>query len=218
MNNNPFANVYNLETALTYATTLSEKPRWSALDLQLTLERSFTQHFDLQAALLYSNTVQSDSLSTREIRPTIGVRIHLTPNSRILTRILLRFENRNLLNTETDTWTSSNRNRIRLESQVPFNKPTMFAGDKLWYGVFDAEVFEVMDQSVKERYANRYRLRAGLGYRHSYAWRFELMYTYQESRNTTSTGFTSEDNIFRVRVKHFFNASQPSKAVSGNGN
>ncbi|HRI79656.1 MAG TPA: DUF2490 domain-containing protein [Cyclobacteriaceae bacterium] len=217
MSNNPFANVYNLETAFTYATTLSEKPKWNSYDLQFTLERAFGQRFDLQGALLISSTLQNDSLSTREIRPMIGGRIHFTPNSRILTRLLIRFENRNMLNTETDTWSSSNRSRLRLESLVPFNKPSMFAGDNLWYGVFDAEVFAVMDKNLHERYANRYRLRAGVGYRVSYSWRFELMYTLQESRNTIGSEFTTEDNIFRVRIKHFMNKSKPS-TVTGNGN
>ena len=218
MSNNPFANVYNMETAFTYATALTEKPKWSSYDLQVTLDRSFSQNIDLQGSLLISSTIQDDSLSTREIRPAIGTRIHFTPNRRILTRALIRFENRNLLNTETDTWSSSNRSRIRLESLVPFNKPNMFAGDKLWYGLFDAEFFFVLDKNLHERYANRYRFRAALGYRLSYTWRFELMYTLQESRNTIGSEFTTTDNIFRVRVRHFLNKAKPSKVSAGNGN
>ena len=218
MLNTPFANVYNLETAFTYATLLNDKPKWTSLDLQFTLDRTITQHVDITGAFLYSNTIQNDSLSTREVRPMIGTRIHLTPNSRILTRVLLRFENRNFLTTETDTWSSSNRSRVRLESVVPFNKPTMFAGDHLWYGIFDAELFFVLDQNLHERYANRFRFRAAAGYRLSYAWRFELMYTLQESQNEIGAGFNTLDNILRVRIKYFMNPGKGIKALMGNGN
>ncbi len=218
MVNCPFANVYNLESAFTYATTVNNKPKWANLDLQETLERSLSQHFDLMGAFLFSNTIQNDSLSTRELRPTLGFKIHFTPNSRILTRLLVRFENRNFLNTETDTWSGSNRSRVRFESIIPFNKPTMFAGDKLWYGIFDAELFIVQDQQLHERFANRFRLRAALGYRLSYDWRFELMYTLQESQNEIGTAFTTLDNIYRVRVKFYLNKSKPAKGVTGPGN
>ena len=218
MANYPFANVYNFEGAFTYGTLLNEKPKWRNYDLQGTLERVMSQHVDVMAAFLWANTIQNDSLNTREVRTMIGARFHFTPNSRILTRLLVRLENRNFLNTETDTWSNSNRSRFRLESMVPFNKPTMFAGDKLWYGIFDAEWFFVLDQNLHERYANRFRFRAALGYRLSYEWRFELMYTLQESQNEIGQGFGTIDNIARLRVKYFLNKSKPSKAVVGVGN
>ena len=113
MVNYPFANVYNLESAFTYGAGISYKPRWANFDIQETIERSMSQNFDLMAAGLISSTIQNDSLSTRELRGMIGTRVHFTPHSRILTRLLFRLENRNMLNTETDSWTSSNRTRIR---------------------------------------------------------------------------------------------------------
>ena len=216
---NPFANVYNLETAVTYSSLINVSPKWNALDIQPTLERALTQHVDIMGALLFSNTYQNDSLLTRELRPMLGVRFHFTPNSRILTRMLVRFENRNFLNTETDSWQSSNRTRVRAEAIVPFNKPTMFAGDKLWYGIFDAETFIVLDKVVEERFANRYRIRAAIGYRLNYACRFELMYTLQGSRNEIGQTFETIDHIYRIRFKYFLNPSSTYKLkVFGSGN
>ncbi len=55
----------------------------------------------------------------------------------------------------------------------------MFAGDKLWYSLLDAEAFIVMDQDVEERFANRFRIRTGIGYRINYGLRLEFMYTLQ---------------------------------------
>jgi hypothetical protein len=93
----------------------------------------------------------------------------------------------------------------------------MFAGDKLLYSILDGESFIVMDQNVKERFANRYRVRAGIGYRINYNLRFEFVYTLQESRNTIEGDFDTTDHIFRLRLKHYINRAKPS-ASQGTGN
>ena len=102
---------------------------------------------------------------------------------------------------------------------IPFNKPTMFAGDKLWYGIVDAEAFIILDKTVDERFANRYRFRTGIGYRLNYACRFEFMYTLQGSRTEIGQEFDTIDNIFRIRFKYFLNASSTYKLkIFGGGN
>ena len=146
----------------------------------------------------------------------LGTRIHFTPNRRILTRLLLRLEHRQLNYESTNSSESSLRTRIRAESYIPINHKSMYE-DHLWYGVADVEVFIVKDQTIKERFANRYRFRLALGYRLSYTWRFEAMYTLQESRNTIAGDYTTVDQIFRLRVKHYLNRSKPS-GMQGNGN
>ncbi len=216
MLNYPFANSWNVELATTYSTLLQE-PRWQTFDVQVTPEYSLSPHVDLQGALLLSRSNQYQSLSSTEFREMLGTRIHLTPFSRVLTRFLIRFEHRNMYYAETDTRQESNRLRVRFETITPLNRKTMFEGDKLWYVIADAEVFVVADQNVSERFANRFRIRAALGYRLNYTWRFELMYTLQESRNTIAGDFETIDNLFRIRVKHFLHKSKPS-SVSGNGN
>lgn len=146
----------------------------------------------------------------------LGTRIHLTPFSRVLTRLLLRIEQRNLYYTETDTHEQSYRGRIRLETVTPLNRKTMFDGDKLWYLVADVEAFLPIEQ-VEERFANRFRIRLGPGFRLNYTWRFEFLYTLQASRNTIAGDFETTDNLFRFRVKHFLHKSKPAQ-VQGNGN
>jgi hypothetical protein len=131
--------------------------------------------------------------------------------------VLVRFEQRNIKSKETDEWTSAYRSRFRFESQIPFNNPTMFNKDKLWYGIVDAEWFIVIDEDVKERFANRFRFRSGIGYRINYNFRLEFVYTYQESRNQYDDNTYSRDNLYRVRFRHFINKSKPSK-VLGVGN
>jgi hypothetical protein len=212
MLNYPFANIWNVEFAATLSTVLQD-PRWYALDLQVTPEVALGKHIDLMGAVLVSRTYQNKSFSTLEVREMLGTRIHFTPDKRIQTRLLLRVEQRNLEDQETGEWDHSMRTRIRAEGIMPLNKPSMYAGDKLWYGILDAEAFIVMDQDVKVRFANRLRIRAGI----SYGLRLEFMYTLQESKNAIDGDINTTDNIFRFRVKQYLKKSKPSKA-QGTGN
>lgn len=216
MLNYPFANSWNVELAAVYSTLL-EEPRWQALDFQLTPEYALSPHIDLMGAVLYNRTIQNQSVTSSEFREMLGTRINMTPYSRVLTRLLLRLEQRNMYYQETDSREQSTRTRLRFETITPLNRKTMFEGDNLWYLLADAEVFIALDQQVDERFANRYRIRLGGGYRLSYTWRFEFVYTLQESRNTLAGDFETTDNLFRFRVKHFLHQSKPSQ-VQGNGN
>lgn len=214
MLNFPFANSFNLENAVTYSTLL-EKPRWYSFDYTPTLEWSVTQHIDLLGQVVFSYTKQNESYNTFEVRPVIGSRIHITPHQRIQTRVLLRLEQRNLKNLETKEWDQTYRPRIRFESIVPINHNSYYT-DKLWYALLDAEWLFTTDD-VKERFANRFRVRVGGGYRLNYNFRFEILYMNQQSRDETEDGFASSDNIIRFRIKHYVNKAKPSKA-SGSGN
>jgi hypothetical protein len=87
----------------------------------------------------------------------------------------------------------------------------------LWYLIADVEAFLPIDQQVNERFANRYRIRLGPGFRLNYTWRFEFLYTLQQSYNTLAGDFSTTDNLFRFRVKHYLHKAKPSQ-VTGNGN
>lgn len=205
----PFANSFNLENSLTYSTLLGE-PKWSALDYSPALEWSITQNIDLigQAVLSYTN--QTETYNTFEIRPILGTKIYFTPNQRVQTRLLLRMEQRNFKNLEDGEWTQTFRPRIRAEIIVPINKKTIFE-DKMWYAITDAEVLFTNDD-INERFANKFRLRIGAGYRLNYTWRFEFIFMHQDSRTGTDENFTSSDNIFRFRVKHYLRKVKPTDA------
>lgn len=214
MLNYPFANSFNIENAFVYSTLL-DRPRWRALDYSPTLEYSLTRHIDLTAGGTFSYTAQTEEYNTFEIRPVIGARVHLTPDRRVLIRTYLRLEQRNFLNLDTDEWESTLRPRIRAESLIPLSKKSYFEDD-LWYGIVDAEWLFLVDD-VDERFANRFRLRTGIGYRLNYSSRFEFIYMSQQSKNGIDEDFSSTDNIFRVRYKHYLRKTKPTK-MSGTGN
>lgn len=214
MVNYPFANSWNVELATSYSTQF-ESPTWRSFDMQLSPEYSITPNIDVLGALYAGKTFQYQQISSSEFRQMIGTRIHFTQNRRVLTRLLLRYEFRELSYEETGTSETSNRTRIRAEALIPLNRKSMF-DDKLWYCLTDLEAFLVTDRDVHERYANRFRYRLAAGYRLSYTWRFEVMYTLQQSINTFSGDVTTSDNIFRLRVKHFLHKSKPSVAQGSN--
>ena len=216
MANYSFANSFNLENTFVYSTGLNS-PRWRAFDYTPTLEYSIDSHFDLQFATMLSYTAQTQDYNTFEVRPMLGTRIHFTPHKRILTRLLLRLEQRNLQNLETKTWESVWRPRARIETLIPITKKSYFE-DKLWYGIADAEWFFSKDNDVKERFANRFRLRLGIGYRLNYGSRFEILYMNQESKDGIDDTYYTSDNMLRFRYKHFLNKSKSSSTLSGSGN
>ena len=208
MLNYPFANTWNMENAFAYSTVLTS-PKWKEFDYSITLEKSFTQNVELVAQTMVGYTNQTETYNTLEIRPAIGVRLYLTPNKRIQTRLLFRLEQRNFENLETKEWTQVYRPRARAEAQIPINQNSMFK-DKLWYGLVDVEwLFVTTD--VEERFANRFRLRTGIGYRLNYSLRFEFIYMLQESRNEIGQSFTTTDNIFRFRIKQYLRKSKPTQ-------
>ena len=97
---------------------------------------------------------------------------------------------------------SSWRIRNRLEFLVPLNNERI-SDDGARYLLADWEWFVPLEDQ-EERFANRQRIRTGLGYRRSFHWRFEALYIWTRSRNTIADDFTTSDNIIDIRVKRLF--------------
>ena len=211
-----FANAFSFDTELSYQTVLSRDGKWRSLNATPTLEWSALNRVDLIFAVPLSYTFQTDTLNTFETKLSIGGRLHLTPNRRILTRLLTRYEQRFVRQQEQDQWQNSDRLRIRGEMIVPINRKRYYE-DKLLYALADYEVFLVKDNAIQERFANRARLRVGLGYRFSYSTRLEVIYTLQKSRNTLEDAAVTNDSILRIRFKHFLNRKKPTEK-DGSGN
>lgn len=214
MLNYPFANSFNLENSASYSTLIGT-PKWRALDYSATLEWSLNQNVDLIGQGVVSYTQQTESYNTLELRPVLGTRLYFTPNKRIQTRLLLRVEQRNFKNLETNEWDQVYRPRARAEVIVPLNRDSYFV-DKLWYALTDIE-WLVKTDDVEERFANRLRWRIGGGYRFTYNLRVEFLYMLQQSKDAIDGTFESSDNIFRFRVKNYLRKTKPSKA-GGTGN
>ena len=142
-------------------------------------------------------------MSTWEARPQVALRLHFTQpdRSRIYIRDWQRVESRNIYYVEDEFWSNTWRYRNRLEFYFPLNNPHMFV-DKTWYLLADAELFVNLDSAPEERFNDNWRLRGGLGYRVSFSWQVEAIYTRQLARDTLAESFDFSNNIFRFRFKY----------------
>jgi hypothetical protein len=108
----PFSTLYNLEYRAVYSTAFGNSG-WRSFGNSFAIERAVGSHTDISVLGLIRYTEQNTTYNTLELRPTLGVRYHITPNKRILTRFYVRYENRNIKDEETNMWTTTNRLRLR---------------------------------------------------------------------------------------------------------
>ena len=120
----------------------------------------------------------------------------------MIVRDFVRVEYRDLFYTEDEPTSSVWRLRNRFEIQFPLNRGTITA-DGTRYVLADWEWFVPLDDP-RERFANRQRIRAGFGYRTTFPWRFEAVYIWTRSRDTTDEGFSTSDNAINFRMKRLF--------------
>jgi Protein of unknown function (DUF2490) len=214
--NVPFANSYVFDTDVSYRTIVGNPNSWRTLSISPDIQRTITQRVDVMFAARTFFTQQETGYKTIELRPSLGMRYHFTQHNRVMLRCLITFEQRNLYYQEGSSWEHSNRIRLRPESIIAINHKSNFE-NHLWYGIADIEFFFVTDHQLDERFANQVRIRAGLGYRLSYDWRFEFIYADQFARNNLDKDLEETSNIFRFRIKHFLNKAKP-KNVDPNNN
>jgi hypothetical protein len=212
-----FSGYYMAECEFSYQTLLKDQYPWSSLNVSPTLEVSPTAHWSFLAGVPYSYTVQKEGFTTAEVRLQLGARYTFTPFKRVQTRLNSRYELRQVRTIDTDSVQRSQRLRLRAEVVVPLDVRS-YDSDTMWYAIADAESFLVMDQDVKERFANRTRVRLGIGRKFSYNWRSELIYTLQRSRDGISDEDYSTDNIIRLRIKYYFTPRARNLARGDNAN
>ena len=193
-------------------------PDWRNIDLTPNVEYSPKGWVDLVAEATAGYTKQTDDVNSIEVTPRIGFRFYFLsrelptamrarerpPARRIVLRDLVRIESRNFFYTGAESGSSSSfRLRNRIEFQVPLNKAKT-SEDGARYLLTDWEWFVPLGGEPDERFANKQRIRTGVGYRRSFAWRFELLYMWTRSRDSIHEGFTTDDNIIDIRVKRLF--------------
>jgi hypothetical protein len=186
-------------------TLLYQRSGWSQFELSQNVQYNVFWNVDAIGGFLLNYTNQTDTtdlFDSYEVRPWVGARIHFNPNSKLMVSLLTRFEQRFLYYNNTSTVEKSGRIRNRLEFTYSINKPNFYQ-NKLWYVTLDGEWYIPVNEEFSERFANAARIRAGLGYRHNYSWRYVIMFMEQLSRNTIDEGFKSSNFIIDLRA-HFF--------------
>jgi hypothetical protein len=193
-----------------------DQPGWGSLDLTPNVEYALRSWLDLVGELATGYTWQTDEVNSFELTPRAGARLHLTsrelptgplrrewlPRHRIVVRNLIRVEERNLFYNQDKASESVVRFRNRLEFQIPLNRNSV-SDDGARYTLADWEWFIPLGDPA-ERFASRQRIRAGVGYRRNHQWRFEALYIWSRSRDTTQEDFHTSDHILNLRMKRIF--------------
>jgi len=198
-------------------TLLADQGRWESLNAGPSLEVSPTAHWSFLARLTLSCTTHQEGYKTFEWRAQLGVKYTFNPFQRVQTRLNLCYEDRNLTDRENGEVQRSQRTRVRAEVVVPLDSRT-YSADTRWYALADAEAFITRDQLAQERFANRLRIRIGLGRKFSCNWRAEAIYTLQRSSDGIGDDTPSTDHILRLRFKYYFTPRGRSLARGDNTN
>ena len=188
-----------------------DEPRWATLDVTPKTEYARGKWFDIVGELHLGRTRQTDALDSTEVTPRVGFRLHLLsnivsdmikerqPRRRLVLRNFARVEWRNLYYSDSTPHSSTVRYRDRVELLFPVNRPRV-TDDGVVYGSADVEWFWT-HQNPQERFANKQRVRIGVGYRWNYAWRLETLYIWDRSRDSSQSGFTINDSVVDIRLR-----------------
>jgi hypothetical protein len=211
-------------TPTTQQTWVDYNPTWRleerlVFDNQITLRHAWTsptfwefrsrpqftytprKWLDLTGAAQLIVADQNTAVDTVEIRPTIGVRFKHTFWRGIELNNFGRLEFRLQYDLDNRMWKSDRRYRNRTQAQIPINKTNLSAVGG-YYAIIDAEWFWNANNRIEERFNDRRRYRAGVGWKMSQAWNFQFLLMYQKSRNTSGGPFTNRDYIYRFRFIH----------------
>jgi hypothetical protein len=189
----------------------ADTPAWATIDVTPAAEFAPNRWFSLGGELHAGATKQSDDQNSTEITPRLGLRLHVLsglagefsrerrPKHRVVLSTLIRAEWRNLYYSDDTPQSSTFRVRDRIDTQISLNRPRT-TDDGAVYATSDVEFFWT-HKDPPERFASKERIRAGLGYRHSLAWRFEALYVWDRSRDSADQGFTTAHNAIDIRVR-----------------
>ena len=115
-----------------------------------------------------------------------------------------RIEQRNFWYSDDRPSDSDARFRFRLETKLALNRPDL-ATDGVWYMIADSEWYVPLnDVEPAERFATKRRLRLGIGYRHDYQLRAEVIFMRDKARDTLVDDIDIDANILDFKVKWFF--------------
>lgn len=159
---------------------------------------------DVGAGLYIDYTIESNAYGVEsfELRPWAAFRLDFFRNTKFWLLINNRIEQRNMFYSGDNPNSTSYRYRIRPELTYSINKPN-FWNDRLFYFTLNTELYYPTRTSPEERFANLFVIRAGIGYRHTYSWRYHFVFQEQFAKNTINDEFQSSSVILNFRLLYF---------------
>jgi len=175
---------------------------------------------DLVGELSLQRTTTSDHADSVSTNPRVGVELHILsrilrrsarggadreklPRRRLAVSSLLRLERQNTF-FDADTPTKSSwRFRDRFDLAYPLNRRKT-TDDGAVYVTEDNELFFPLERERGDPLVDQVRVRAGLGYRANFAWRFEALYVWTGTRNAGTGKLAVDSHAFDFRIRREF--------------
>lgn len=195
-------------------------PGWRNLDVTPAVEYAARNWLDLTGEFVSGWTKQTDDENSIELTLRAGARFHLLsrglptiirgrpvqgelpPKRRLVLRDYVRVDWRNFFYSKDTPDSSTWRFRNRLEFLFPLNRQKI-TDDGARYVMADWEWFVPLDDP-SERFAGRQRIRAGFGWRKDVHFRWQVLYVWNRSRDTTGEPFTTSQQAIDFRVNWVF--------------
>ena len=191
---------------LTYEIEVEPKTNPATVDVTPEIEYTAVAWADLIAEVDLKSQTGTDPSAT----PRIGLHLHILsrlfqahaargagrekpPRRRVVVGTLLRLEYSN------PTW----RLRDRFELAYAVNRRRTTDNGAV-YLTGDSELFMPLDRDPGEALVSQVRLRAGLGYRPSFAWRFEALYIWNGTRHADSGPLVPDSHAIDIRIRRNF--------------
>jgi hypothetical protein len=175
---------------------------WQRYIVRPSLQKSINEWLSLFGGLGFFFTAQKEISNTLEIRPWIGARLYWywETISKIRFSNYTRIEGRFVINTQSSGTDISSRFRNKIDARIPITN--RYFTDDLLYLMLSFEFFLEAGE-IAELFADNIRLGVGLGYKFDYHWRVQFYFYGLRSQDTTTSGFTVTDQVWRLTVKHY---------------
>ena len=201
----------------TSLTSPGDQPGFWTIQVTPNVQFAARNWLDVVGETLVGYTGKSNDDNSTQVTPRAGVLVHVLsrnvpdpfewrerpPRRRVVIRDLSRLEWENTFDEGAKSGSSfALRWRNRVEFQVPLNKPGMTVNGAQYF-TSDWETFMPLDDG-SDVFVDKQRVRAGLGYRRSFRWRFEALYIWDLSRKAAGDPFVLSDQAIDLRVKRVF--------------
>ncbi len=200
---------------------ISGEELWRNLDATWDVEYYHSKWFDLTCELVTGYTDHTDDLSSFEVTPRAGLRLHLVeqtikktplfqktfiqrlPLKRFYLAAWLRLEYRNIFYLGNQASSHEARFRVRPEFRIAINNPSL-GDDRTFFGRTDVEFFVPLDEDMPERFVNKIRFRIGPGYRINARNKIELMFMHDINRQSSLVDFEETAYMVDLRLTFLF--------------
>lgn len=192
--------------------TVTDELSWMMIYIRPSISWHQKKLFDLNGGVGLFYTFNYDTVNNFELRPWQGIKFKWPNFKHISFYGYVRLEER--FNFPVDTWTLEFNLRFRFK--VGF-KLRLYTFDreipKYLYLPFSVEVFANVGPQLTEKYSDRARIGAGIGYRVKHEWAFELDFTLQGSRTGQDQQYNSSDFIYQIKVRRYLSKGMFKRQV-----